>query len=71
MCIKAFCTHFYQDIERQLHARKLPIIKDTPLLIPSDEVGITDCCGADVPTYQLANLKGSVGTGPLLTGSLY
>jgi len=23
LCTKALCVHFYQDIERQLHARKL------------------------------------------------
>jgi hypothetical protein len=52
LCIKAFCVHFYQDIEEQLHARtrKLPIIKETPSLVPSDKVGITDCCSTDI--YQ-------------------
>jgi hypothetical protein len=41
LCLKAFCIHFYQDIERLLHARKLPIIKDAPSLMPSDEIAIT------------------------------
>jgi hypothetical protein len=50
LCIKAFCTRFYQDIERHLHVRKLPIIKETPSLIPSDEVGITHCSSTDI--YQ-------------------
>ena len=50
LCIKAFCIHFYQDFKRQLHVRKLPIIKDAPSLIPSDEVGITHCSSADI--YQ-------------------
>ena len=45
LCVKAFCVHFYQDIEEQLHARKLPIIKDTP----SKSV-LADCCGTDI--YQ-------------------
>ncbi len=38
LCTNAFCTHFYLDIKRQLHARKLPTAKDTPSLIPSDEI---------------------------------
>jgi hypothetical protein len=52
LCIKAFCVHFYQDIEEQLHARtrKLPIIKETPSVVPSDEAGITDSCRTDL--YQ-------------------
>ena len=37
LCIRAFCVHFYQHIEERLHARKLPIIKETPSLIPSDD----------------------------------
>jgi hypothetical protein len=37
LCIRAFCAHFYQDIEEQLRARRLPIIKDTPSLVPSDD----------------------------------
>ena len=41
LCTKALCVHFYQDIERQLHARKLLIIEDTPSLIPSGEIAIT------------------------------
>jgi hypothetical protein len=41
LCIKASCVHFYQDIKRQLHARKLPIVKDAPSRIPSDEIAIT------------------------------
>jgi len=24
LCTKAFCIHFFQDLERQLQARKLP-----------------------------------------------
>jgi hypothetical protein len=41
LCTKALCIHFYQDIEQQRHARKLPIVKDAPSLILSDEGAIT------------------------------
>jgi hypothetical protein len=41
LCTKAFCIHFYEDIERRLHALKLPTIKDTPSPIPSEEIAIT------------------------------
>ena len=59
LCIKAFCTHFYQDFKRQLHERKLQIIKDAPSLIPSDEIATTQLpaphrLASDHP-HQLSN----------------
>ena len=41
LCTKAFCTHFYQDLERHLQARKLPPIEEAPSLIPLDAIVIT------------------------------
>ncbi len=41
LCTKTFCIHFYKDIERRLHARKRPTIKDTPSLISFNEIAIT------------------------------
>jgi hypothetical protein len=53
LCIKAFCIHFYEDFKRQLHAKKLPIVKDAPSLIPSDEIAIARL----IPTYQLTTVR--------------
>ena len=53
LCIKVFCIHFYEDIKRQLHARKLPNVKDAPSLIPSDEIAIARL----IPTYQLTTVR--------------
>ncbi len=41
LCTKAFCIHFYQDIERQQHARKFQASKDMLSLIPPEESAIT------------------------------
>jgi hypothetical protein len=34
LCAKAFCVHFYKDVERQLGRRKLPVV-DGPSLVPT------------------------------------
>jgi hypothetical protein len=60
LCIKAFCVHFYQDIEEQLHARtrKLPIIKENTLASSFGQSGYYGLLQhRHIPTYQLANLK--------------
>jgi hypothetical protein len=38
LCTKAFCIHLYEDVERQLHPRKLPPGQDMPSIIPPDEI---------------------------------
>lgn len=34
LCARAFCVHFYKDIERQLHRRNLPAVDPSPLIPP-------------------------------------
>jgi hypothetical protein len=53
LCTKALCVHFYQDIERQLHARKLLTSH------PPDEIAIAQLpaplrLASDHP-HQLSN----------------
>jgi hypothetical protein len=57
LCIKAFCVHFYQDIEEQLHARtrKLPTSKKHPLASSFGQSGYYGLLQhRHIPTYQLA-----------------
>jgi hypothetical protein len=35
MCAKAFWRHFYNDIEQQLQRQKLPLVKNSPSLMPA------------------------------------
>jgi hypothetical protein len=53
LCTKAFCTHFYLDIKRQLHARNLPTVKDAPSLIPSDEIGPAFAASVFLPKLKV------------------
>ena len=35
MCAKAFWRHFYKDIEQQVRRSKLPLVKNSPSLVPA------------------------------------
>jgi hypothetical protein len=37
-CVKAFCTHFYKDIQRRLEMRRLPLVEHSPSLVPVETV---------------------------------
>jgi hypothetical protein len=34
LCVRAFCVHFLKDIEGRLQRRKLPLIQNSPSLVP-------------------------------------
>jgi hypothetical protein len=38
LCAKAFCVHFFRDIEGRLQRRKLPLIQISPSLVPANTV---------------------------------
>jgi hypothetical protein len=38
LCVKAFCVHFFRDIEGRLQRRKLPLIQNLPSLVPATTV---------------------------------
>jgi hypothetical protein len=38
LCAKAFCIHFFRDIEGRLQRRKLPLIQNSPSLVPANTV---------------------------------
>ena len=56
LCTKALCVHFYQDIERQLHARKLLTSH------PPDEIAI-----AQLPAPLSISVGSSASAFELLT----
>jgi hypothetical protein len=38
MCARAFWRHFYNDVAHQLQRPKLPLVKNSPSLIPAKVV---------------------------------
>jgi hypothetical protein len=38
LCVKAFCVHFFKDLEGRLQRRKLPLAHDAPSLVPVDTI---------------------------------
>ena len=40
LCAKAFCVHFFKDLEGRLQRRKLPLIQNSPSLIPANAIPV-------------------------------
>jgi hypothetical protein len=38
MCVRAFWRHFYNDVAQQLQRPKLPLLKNSPSLVPAKVV---------------------------------
>jgi hypothetical protein len=38
LCVKAFWGHFFKDIEGRLQRRKLPLIQNSPSLVPANAI---------------------------------
>jgi hypothetical protein len=38
MCVRAFWRHFYNDVAKQLQGPRLPLVRNSPSLIPAKVV---------------------------------
>jgi hypothetical protein len=38
LCVKAFCGHYFKDVEERLQRRKFPLLQNSPSLVPAHTV---------------------------------